>query len=259
MVLRYYIISVVLAFSGIISYYIPESSDPLYKQSTASFYLKKQGLIFEYQDTVSAPQGAIPGLKSRLFTTDLVIQVGAFHHEPYAKLLKDRISSLLTQTVVIVTEDDFHKVRIIKFANMEELEKVVPALGLMGIKSMWIFRDNKDEDIEPQPVVQSDTAVNPVEEQPELPAIVEDKPVLTDPELVLQVGIFHKKSQAQRAQKRISSNLNLPVEIIEEWDYFKVIIKGFKQIEDMYEYYPKLIDLGYPITNMDENNSDKKK
>jgi hypothetical protein len=139
------------------------------------------------------------------------------------------------------------------------LEKVIPALGLIGIKSMWIFRDNNGEDIKNQSVVQSDTAVKPVEEKLELPAIVEDQPELTDLEPVLQVGIFHKKSEALRAQKIISSNFNLPVEIVEEWDYFKVIIKGFKNKEDMYEYYPKLTDLGYPLTNMDENNSEKKR
>ena len=66
---------------------------------------------------------------------------------------------------------------------------------------------------------------------------VEEKPVMQEPAISLQVGMFRKQSQALRAQRRITSKLHLPVEIVEQWDYYYVIVTGFYTREDTFKYY----------------------
>jgi cell division protein FtsN len=75
---------------------------------------------------------------------------------------------------------------------------------------------------------------------------------LNIPYISLQVGIFYKKAEAERARKRIMSKLNLPVEIVQQWEYFRVIITGFHSREETYQYYPELAGLGYPNISMIE-------
>jgi cell division protein FtsN len=72
------------------------------------------------------------------------------------------------------------------------------------------------------------------------------------PQVSMQVGIFYKKAEAERARKRIMSKLNLPVEVVQQWEYFRVIITGFHSREETYQYYPELAGLGYPNISLIE-------
>ena len=83
---------------------------------------------------------------------------------------------------------------------------------------------------------------------------LESAPAIPDiPEISLQVGIFYKRSEALKARRKIVSKLNLPVQIIEQWEYFRVIIIGFSSREETFQYYPELAGLGYPnITLIEE-------
>jgi hypothetical protein len=80
-----------------------------------------------------------------------------------------------------------------------------------------------------------------------------EKPAPTVPSVALQVAIFRKESQALRAQKRIMAKLNLPVEIVKQWDYYHVLVTGFYTREETYPYYPELAGLGYPGITLIDN------
>jgi hypothetical protein len=56
-----------------------------------------------------------------------------------------------------------------------------------------------------------------------------------------------------RAQRRITSKLNLPVEIVEQWNLYHVIVTGFFTREETFRYYPELTSLGYPGISLIEN------
>lgn len=73
------------------------------------------------------------------------------------------------------------------------------------------------------------------------------------PSIALQVGIFHKESQALKARKKIMSKLYLPVTIVKQWDYYHVLVTGFHTREETYQYYPELAGLGYPGITLIEN------
>lgn len=184
---------------------------------------------------------------------NLIIQVGAFRQEQNASVLKDKLSRILDQHVTIVPEDGFFKVRITGFSDQEEMEKLYPTLAFLGLKNFWVLPVRKQEEIEPQDVVQPDTAKEALNENPALSVIAEDQPVVSQPDIVLQVDVFHNKSDALNAQKRITSELKLPVEIVQEWEYYKVFITGFKTTEEARNCYPALAKLGYPKISLIEN------
>jgi len=192
-------------------------------------------------------------LKQVAINKDLVIQVGAFRHESNALVLKDRLSALLDKTVDLVAEDGFFKVRLTGFSNHEEIGKLYPTLALLGIKNFWVLPVKKQEEIKPQAVVQPDTANKPINENTALPVVAEEIPVMSQPTIVLQVEVFHNKSEALNAQKRITTKLNLPVEIVQEWEYYKVFVTGFYTTDEANKYYPALAELGYPNISLIEN------
>ena len=210
---------------------------------------------FEIQDTISKAKELASEKSVQAFSPDVLIQVGAFLHESNALSLRERLSYLLNKTVIIVPVDGYFKVRITGFTSSEEMEKIIPALGLLGIKNIWVFRVKKKEDIISQVVVQSDTSVKATKDKINVPVVAEDKRVLAETTINLQVGVFHSRSEALRAQRRITTKLNLPVEIVKEWEYYIVLITGFKTRDEIFKYYPKLAALGYPDSFMIESNN----
>jgi hypothetical protein len=69
-----------------------------------------------------------------------------------------------------------------------------------------------------------------------------------EPTFSLQVGIFHDKYLAVRAQKKIIAKFSLPVNISQLHEYYIVIITGFYTRNETFRYYPELAGLGYPKT-----------
>ena len=186
------------------------------------------------------------------FSPDIVIQVGAFHHEPNALALKERLSHLLNNTIITVSSEGYFKVRITGFKNLEEIEKLIPTLGLIGIKGLWVFRTKKDDvksnvapsdtslktitdkDLKPPVAEPSDTSLKSGRDKMNFPDTAVVKPTNETTSINLQVGTFHRRSQALRAQRRITTRLNLPVEIVREWEYYIVFITGFQTREEIF-------------------------
>ena len=191
--------------------------------------------------------------KNVVINPDLIIQVGAFRQEPKALALESRLSAILNNPVIIVTEDGFFKVRITGFSNQEEMEELFPTLAFLGMKSIWVLPVKKQEEIEPQAVVSPDTIEKPVSDSTALPLAGEEISVESQPAIALQVDVFHDKSKALEAQKKITSKLNLPVEIVQEWEYYKVFVTGFRTTEEAEKYYSPLAKLGYPQISLITN------
>ena len=83
--------------------------------------------------------------------------------------------------------------------------------------------------------------------------VLEGRPAFTEPSVALQVAIYHREAQALKARRRIMSKLNLPVEIVKQYDYYHVIVTGFYTREETYPYYPELAGIGYPGITLIEN------
>ncbi len=184
---------------------------------------------------------------------DLIIQVGAFRNESFALILKEKLNGMFDKTVIIVKEVGFFKVRITGFLSEEEMEEFYSRLAFLGIKDFWVLPVKKQEEIKKQTVVQPDTIIRIGNENTSLPVVGEKKPALSQPTFVLQIAVFHDKSEAMNAQKIITTKLNLHVEIVQEWKYYKVFVTGFHTKDEANKYFIAIAQLGYPKISLIEN------
>ncbi len=213
MVFRYLILIVMISFPGLISY---SQSDTLFNRD------------------------------QRSVNQDLIIQVGAFHNGSYAIALKEKLHAVLNKTIFIVAEDGFFKVRINGFSDEEDMEKFFPTLAFLGMKAFWVLPVKEPEEITQQIVGQTDTIINPDKEKTILPVAGEKTADSSQYTIVLQIDVFHNKSEAMNAQKNITTKLNLHVEVVQQWEYYKVFVTGFHSIEEANKYFIAIAQLGYP-------------
>ncbi len=105
--------------------------------------------------------------------------------------------------------------------------------------------------IQPEQPEQVEVPVIPEEqeeivvEKPVVPEIIIEETPPPEPIFILHAGSYYKLAQAEKAKRKIESKLKRPVEIIQEWDSYKVIIPGFYTREETYSYYPELAGLGF--------------
>jgi uncharacterized protein YutD len=191
--------------------------------------------------------------------SDLIIQVGAFRHESYALVLKEKLHAIIDKTVFIVTEDGYFKVRIKGFSDEEDMEKFYSTLAFLGLRNFWVLRSKKKKEIIQQNGIQTDTVIRPEGEKKAFPAIVEDTAALNQHVIVLQIDVFHNKSEALNAQKAITTKLNLHVEIVQVWKYYKVFVTGIHSREEANNYFLAIAKLGYPKISLIMNYNDIQK
>jgi hypothetical protein len=200
---------------------------------------QQQWILTEKQDTVVRITEKITATAESTFNRATSIELGKFKNINDALALKDILFAEINKPILIIRQDGSYKVRIIGFVNRDEMIKFTNSLDKFGIKEVLIppFDRTGGEVIKVQP--------------PE--EVVEKAPIVKEPSIAIQVGIFHNKLQALRARRRITSKLHLPVEIVYQWDSYHVIITGFSTREDTYRYFPELAALGYPGVSIIEN------
>jgi len=194
------------------------------------------------------------------------LQVGAFRLRSDAIALRKGLSTPIDEKATIEREGKYNKLQtpdepIIDQTALEAIDELLAPVNQFGLKDEWTLPVTKALVEEPvvrvpiiiqKAVVQPETSVRIVEEKP-AGLVMEEKPEVQVPSIALQVAIYHKESQALKAQRRIISKLNLPVEIVKQYDYYHVIVTGFYSREETFQYYPELAGLGYPGITLIEN------
>ncbi|MBE0675111.1 MAG: SPOR domain-containing protein [Bacteroidales bacterium] len=221
-----------------------------------SLRAKQQQLVLtEKQDTIATITEIVVDQPEIAVTRESALQVGAFLREPYAIALRDKLSVMIDKKVFIVEEDGYFKVRVSGFANREEMEKYIPSLGLMGMKDIWLLPEKK-EPVDTAAVVTRVPVVvtekpDTLQKKEEVKQEVKQEKVVVEPEpepeptVAIQAGVYYKRIQAIRAQKKIERKLDLKVEIVQQWEAYRVIITGFFTREEAFRYYPELAGLGF--------------
>jgi hypothetical protein len=221
---------------------------------------QQQRLLITKEDSLARIKESLIERETRKFTPETAtIQLGAFRKMSNAIALRERLSASMNEQVIIVRENGYYKVRIqvspiIDQSVLVAIKDLMSSFGRLGLKEYWLMPVKTPSFVEPaerQPVIIPKSAVLPgssvrVTEEKPVRLIETEKSPLTEPSVALQVAIFHRESEALRAQRKIMSKLNLPVEIVKQWDYYHVIITGFFTREETYQYYPELAGLGYP-------------
>jgi cell division protein FtsN len=230
----------------------------------------QQYILKERQDTVTRITESTDISNLVAISPELLIQLGAFNLKSNAMKLRDLVASKTDSKVIIVEEGGYYKVRLeqtplIDQTVLDVMKKLEGSIGKLGLKDFWVLPLKTQPPEEPA-VIKRETAPETVERKIEVPAI--EKPMVVTPELKeekivppvvraepkfsLQVGVYYKQSDALRAQRKITSKLKLPVEIVKQYEYYHVIVTGFYTREETYKYYPELAGLGYPSITLIE-------
>jgi hypothetical protein len=187
------------------------------------------------------------------------LQLDAFRLRSGAIGLRKQISAPISEKVTIDNKGIYYRLEtpeqpILDPTVLEAIQKLMPSYGQLDVKDAWqvpVVVQPFVETAEREPVIIQKAFVRPdaslrISEVKPGQLSMAEKPVTGEPSVALQVAIFIKESQALRAQKRIMTKLNLPVEIVKQFDYYHVIVTGFYSREETFQYYPELAGIGYP-------------
>ena len=196
------------------------------------------------------------------------MSLDAFRMRTEAAALSKGLSEPLTKKGVIEFRGRYYRLQtpdqpVLDPTLLKAMDELLPDIG------RFEFRDEWNNPVRKMPVAEEPVieripitvgkATVPLDRSVRVTGELSDKlvyvekPAATVPSVALQVAIFRKESQALRAQKRIMAKLNLPVEIVKQWDYYHVLVTGFYTREETYPYYPELAGLGYPGITLIEN------
>ena len=214
---------------------------------------QQQVILTERQDTVLTITETNEVIEEPGFDRASSVEVGSFDNVKSAISLKDTLFKTIRKPVLIIREEGAYKVRITGFRNNNDLMEFLNSLRSMKLKELKVHStgkpDDKDKEVKKPQETKPETTRSEIPE----PLPEEKAGVRKEPSVALQVGIFNKKKQALRAQKKITSKLNLPVEVVLQWNYYHVLVTGFYTREETFRYYPELAGLGFPGVTVIEN------
>ncbi len=218
--------------------------------------MQQQIVMREVRDTVLQVTETVIDAELPVISPEMAIQIGAFRNKALAEALVDRLLFSLGKKLIIVPENGYYKVRITGFESAEEMEKIIPSLGILGVDEIWILPVEESRvdtaRLEREPLIPEETREARVETERLDTTRVEEAEIM-EPQFALQVAVYPKRTQAMRAKRKIERNLKLPVEIVQQWDYYRVIVTGFFTPEETYRFYPELAGLGFDAIILIDN------
>ncbi len=215
-----------------------------------SLKAKKQLVKVVRQDTIATEE-------------EISIQLGAFRRKANAIKLREKIEAATKEKVVIVNEGGYYKVQImglpfLRQTVLEEMKKIGSPLRKLGVKDVWVLPVKTPPAKEPAAVVKEVVSASKIQGKTKVFVLsrtdsslnlIANKivtPVVPpEPKISLQVGSFIKRSEALRAQKKIIAKFKREVELVQQFEYYYLIIPGFYTRRETYPFYPELAGMGY--------------
>jgi cell division protein FtsN len=221
--------------------------------------VRSDWLTKEREDSLALVKETIEAQAVPVIISGTTIQLGAFGSEEETSSMTDRLLAAAEKLVTIRQEEGVYKVQITGFADTNEVREFIPLLKEHGFTDILVIHESEaglvpviqDMQVQPEQPVRVEVPVLPDEpeeiavEKPVEPEITVEETQPPEPIFILHAGSFYKLSQAEKAKRKIENRLKRPVEIVSEWDSFKVIIPGFYTREETYPYYPELAGLGF--------------
>ena len=214
------------------------------------------------EDSLAMVRGTIEEAPMPVVIRGTTVQLGAFSTIEETASMSDRLLAAAEKLVTIRNEGGFFKLQITGFADTNEVREFIPLLRKHGFDDITVLHESETGLVPVVPAAITPAAVQPAEpeiaEEPPVrdvqPEIIIEQPEPVEeitpppppvPRFVLHAGSYYRKAEAERAKQRIEKRLKLPVEILEEWDSYRVIITGFFTREQTYPFYPELAGLGF--------------
>lgn len=232
---------------------------------------QQQIVLKETVDTLRQGKEISAGKPEQAIIPAITVQLGAFREKSNALALYNRLYAKFGNKVRIVFEKGFFKLRLAGIpltdrSALDAIKKLEPALGELGLKDVWLVPVHTPVAEETGVSLKKEVPVAKVKVNINIPTFA--KPVTTPvfklretiikeakpvPTISIRVGQFYRKGDALRAQRKIASKLGLQAEILQRYDYYIVVIRGFYTREETYKYYPELAGIGYPGVTLIED------
>ncbi|MFZ0473745.1 MAG: SPOR domain-containing protein, partial [Bacteroidales bacterium] len=221
--------------------------------------VRSDWLTKERQDSLALVKETTEAQAVPIVISGTTIQLGAFGSEGESSSMADRLLAAAEKLVTIRQEEGVYKVQITGFADTNEVRDFIPLLKKYGFTDILVIQGSETglapvpQDIQISPEQPAQVEVpelpeKPVEivvEKPAEPEVIIEEILPPEPVFILHAGSYYKLARAEKAKRKIEDKLKRPVEIITEWDSYKVIIPGFYTREETYPYYPELAGMGF--------------
>lgn len=229
--------------------------------------MQKQRILITREDSLAQIRETLFDLQAPLTPAEKAeMQLNAFRLRSEATDLRRMLSAPLDKKVEMDVRRKYYTLEtpegyILDPTALEAIEGLDLSFGRLGMEEKWMVRAKAlipEAPVKREPVFVQKASVHPgttvpVFERKTAALVKEEKREVIIPSIALQVAIYHKETQALRAQKKIMTKLNLPVEIIQQFDYYHVIVTGFYSREETFQYYPELAGIGFPRITLLEN------
>ncbi|MRR24128.1 hypothetical protein EG830_14250, partial [bacterium] len=206
--------------------------------------VKGEWITTTKEDSVTVVKETIKEEPMPLVIDGTTVQLGAFSSLEETVSMSDRLLAAAEKLVTIRNEDGLFKVQISGFADTNEVRSFLPLLRKHGFEDITVLHESETGLVPVAPALENQVVEVPVEKDAEVVQPVKDEqaeiipaePVQVEevaptppplPRFVLHAGSYYKRAEAEKARQRIERRLKLPVEILEEWDTYRVIITGF--------------------------------
>jgi hypothetical protein len=221
---------------------------------------QQQRVLITKEDSLARIRETQVGRETPLSAAEIsALQLRTFRRMSDAIALRETLSAATKDKAKIVYEGGYYRLvipeqPILDPTVLNAIRDLTPSIGHFVLKDAWKVPPvtkylpepiEKEPVLVPRAVVKPESSLSIGKGKPDRLAI-SGKPDIGEPSIALQVAIYVKESKALIAQKKIMSKLNLPVDIVKQFDYYHVIVTGFYTREETFEYYPELAGLGFP-------------
>lgn len=223
--------------------------------------VKGEWITLTKEDSLAVVKETVSEEPMPVVIAGTTVQLGAFGTLEETVSMSDRLLAAAEKLVTIRNEGGLFKVQISGFADTSEVRQFIPLLRKYGFEDITVLHESEAGLVPVVPPVAAPVGDQPLERdvvkepvKDEQPEIVPVEPVIVEevapapppvPRFVLHAGSYFRLREAERAKQRIERRINMPVEILEEWDTWRVVITGFFTREETYPYYPELAGLGF--------------
>ncbi|MCB2220632.1 MAG: SPOR domain-containing protein [Bacteroidetes bacterium] len=197
----------------------------------------------DYEDTTS-------------FADHFTLEIGTFDNEVEASAIRNQISTMVSNEVILVPDNDLYKVRIAGLATSAEVEDAYLTLQSKGISEIGLITHKGLLDTRILAIVpgtETDTVISLVNNDTSVMVVhkqVEEVTTAPMDSYDIEIEAFETAAEAEAMRDQLSTMLGREVSIIPEEGLYKLRIAGLMTIAAVVESYPVLQSKGISEINL---------
>jgi len=220
---------------------IPDSVDFNIAAIIDGDYVDGLDFIIKYKEIIDPISMIVHEEIEQVVDADIdsyAIQIGAFEKKVDSDTLKSKLNTILGYEVSINDDEELFKVRVSGFTTKDDVKEIYPELQSIGINEIWLLTlkgmldSNKGST---KPKIETGVVIH---------EIVAVDPTSAIDSYAIQLGAFKQKKNANELRRKLAKKLGKEVVVIEEGEFYKVRLTGFRSSYEVERYIPFLVGNG---------------